>query len=129
VEKSEKLRNELIKCRFDSKIAIEKEVFQLREENNQYLAQIETLNNQLIAIKNDFNSLQLIRLNLEQQLSHNEDNYRNDKFFINNMSSQIIQINNKIQSVAQYISSVESLHNELKNSGIFRFNSLQNLFL
>jgi chromosome segregation ATPase len=129
VEKSEKLRNELIKCRFDSKIAIEKEVFQLREENNQYLAQIETLNNQLIAIKNDFNSLQLIRLNLEQQLSHNEDNYRNDKFFINNMSSQIIQINNKTQSVAQYISSVESLHNQLKNSGIFRFNSLQNLFL
>ncbi len=129
MEKSEKLRNELIKCRFDSKIAIEKEVFQLREENNQYLAQIETLNNQLIAIKNDFNSLQLIRLNLEQQLSHNEDNYRNDKFFINNMSSQIIQINNKTQSVAQYISSVESLHNQLKNSGIFRFNSLQNLFL
>jgi chromosome segregation ATPase len=123
------LKNELIKCRFDSKIAIEKEMFQLREENNQYLAQIETLNNQLIAIKNDFNSLQLIRLNLEQELSHISDNYRNEKFFINNMSSQIIQINNKTESVAQYISSVESLHNELKNSGIFRFNSLKNLFL
>lgn len=95
-------------------------MIELKGENSQQLAQIDRLNEQLVVLKSELNSLHSNRLALEQKLTQISDKNQMENSVNNNIYSQIMQINSKIESLTQYLHSIESIQNELKNSGIFR---------
>lgn len=118
------MENDLIECKNDAKIFVEKSLTQIKSQNSQQSILINRINARIEESKNTIKGFNLNKIFLQKQLNDTKNECQKfNNCFEDKMRENLAQINAKMDSLLSDLNSLSVIENKMKEAGNILFHS------